>query len=387
MSAVGTMSAAYTGAASADECAALAARALEGGHLLAYDNGMLSLAAILTLSAADRDEAIDALDASLADAHARGSLFAVSSVHLWRGFTYIRRGELPEAEADLRAATEEFDVYGYSSVAGAYLAAHLGRALVERGDVAGARAVVDAGRGARDGTDGHRYWLNTHVEVVAAESRWEDVVAAAEDVSRLYPEVVNPALGHWRALRAVALDRLGRRDEALSTARDELEHAERWGAPGALARSLRTVGLLQRDDGLDRLRDAVDVAVGTSARLEHTKSLAALGSALRRSRRPTDAREPLREALELAEAAGAGALAESVRTELYASGARPRKTAGSLTASERRVAGLAAEGQTNRDIAQALFVTPKTVEVHLSNAYRKLGIRSRRELSGALVAA
>ena len=57
---------------------------------------------------------------------------------------------------------------------------------------------------------------------------------------------------------------------------------------------------------------------------------------------------------------------------------------GALTASERRVATLAAEGQTNREIAQALFVTPKTVEVHLSNAYRKLDIRSRRELPGAL---
>ena len=55
-----------------------------------------------------------------------------------------------------------------------------------------------------------------------------------------------------------------------------------------------------------------------------------------------------------------------------------------LTASERRVADLAADGQTNRDIAQTLYVTPKTIEVHLSNAYRKLGIGSRRELAGAL---
>ena len=78
-------------------------------------------------------------------------------------------------------------------------------------------------------------------------------------------------------------------------------------------------------------------------------------------------------------------LAEDVRTELYAAGARPRTAAlsgaGALTASERRVAALAAEGASNRDIAQTLFVTPKTVEVHLSNVYRKLGIRSRRELS------
>ena len=82
------------------------------------------------------------------------------------------------------------------------------------------------------------------------------------------------------------------------------------------------------------------------------------------------------------------ALAGHARSELYATGARPRHSAlsgvESLTASERRVAVLAAAGQTNRDIAQALFVTPKTVEVHLSNTYRKLGIRSRRELAGAL---
>ena len=80
-----------------------------------------------------------------------------------------------------------------------------------------------------------------------------------------------------------------------------------------------------------------------------------------------------------------------MRTELHATGARPRtvalRGAGSLTASERRVADLAADGLSNRDIAQTLYVTPKTVEVHLSNAYRKLEIASRRELPAALAAA
>jgi len=108
-------------------------------------------------------------------------------------------------------------------------------------------------------------------------------------------------------------------------------------------------------------------------------------------RRPTEAREPLRQALELAEACGCPPLVESVRSELYATGARPRTTAlggvEALTARELRVATLAADGQTNREIAQALYVTPKTVEVHLSNAYRKLGIRSRRELPAGLEAA
>ncbi|MGH3134923.1 MAG: helix-turn-helix transcriptional regulator, partial [Gaiellaceae bacterium] len=115
---------------------------------------------------------------------------------------------------------------------------------------------------------------------------------------------------------------------------------------------------------------------------------AALGTALRLTRKPTEAREPLRQALELAEISGATALVASTKTEIYATGARPRTSAlsgvGSLTASERRVADLASDGFTNRDIAQTLYVTPKTVEVHLSNAYRKLGIGSRRELPVAL---
>ena len=83
-------------------------------------------------------------------------------------------------------------------------------------------------------------------------------------------------------------------------------------------------------------------------------------------------------------------LAEHARPELYATGARPRSTAldgvESLTDRELRVARLAADGQTNRDIAQLLYVTPKTVEVHLTNAYRKLNIGSRRELPEALTA-
>ena len=127
---------------------------------------------------------------------------------------------------------------------------------------------------------------------------------------------------------------------------------------------------------------------GSPARLEQARALADLGAALRRAGRRVDAREPLRAALELAHACGATALEETARTELVASGAKPRRQAlsgaESLTPSERRVATMAAEGLTNRDIAQSLFVTPKTVEVHLSSAYRKLGIGSRTQLAAAL---
>jgi DNA-binding NarL/FixJ family response regulator len=109
---------------------------------------------------------------------------------------------------------------------------------------------------------------------------------------------------------------------------------------------------------------------------------------LRRANRRSQAREHLRRAVELATICGAAPLAARAETELLATGCTAATDRAQrsrvLTPSERRVAVMAAEGPTNREIAQALFVTPKTVEVHLSNVYRKLGISSRSQLPAAL---
>jgi DNA-binding CsgD family transcriptional regulator len=113
-----------------------------------------------------------------------------------------------------------------------------------------------------------------------------------------------------------------------------------------------------------------------------------LGSALRRAGRRTDAREPLRAGYELARECGAHGVAETARLELAASGVRLRRErltgAASLTASELRIADLAAAGASDAEIAQALFVTVKTVEMHLTHAYRKLDITRRAALPAAL---
>ena len=102
------------------------------------------------------------------------------------------------------------------------------------------------------------------------------------------------------------------------------------------------------------------------------------------------ARAALTEGLDLATACGAAAVAERAREELLIAGGRPRRDRitgrDALTPSEHRIARLAVAGQTNREIAQRLFVTPKTVEVHLSGVYRKLGIAGRPTLSRALTA-
>jgi DNA-binding NarL/FixJ family response regulator len=139
--------------------------------------------------------------------------------------------------------------------------------------------------------------------------------------------------------------------------------------------------------GLTQLEQAATVLARSSARLEQAHALVDYGAALRRANRRTESRDPLRHALDLAHRCGATPLAERARHELAAAGARPRRAASgvdALTPSELRVARMAADGMTNRAIAQALFITTKTVEVHLASTYRKLAIPSRTALAEAL---
>lgn len=145
---------------------------------------------------------------------------------------------------------------------------------------------------------------------------------------------------------------------------------------------MRANGLVAADIGV--LRAAAQALAGAEARLEHARALCELGAALRRANHRTDARAPLREALDLAHRCRAGAVAERAHTELLATGARPRRVVlsgvESLTPSERRVAQMAAEGLTNPQIAQALFVSTRTVEGHLTHVFRKLDVTARTEL-------
>jgi DNA-binding CsgD family transcriptional regulator len=188
---------------------------------------------------------------------------------------------------------------------------------------------------------------------------------------------------------ALALLQLGKPDAAWPLASEELELARVWGAPRALGAASRVAGLVEGgQQGLARLEEAVEVLKDSPAKLEHAKARTELGAALRRANRRSEARDQLRQAVELATICGAVPLAARAETELLATGARPRRIAlsgvDSLTPSERRVAQMAADGHTNREVAQALFVSPKTVDAHLSSVYRKLGIHSRAELPAAL---
>jgi DNA-binding CsgD family transcriptional regulator len=345
-----------------DDVLPIAERALADDVLIEADPGLFPPAAINALSLAHSDAALEAWDRLRERAHRGGSLLGVLTLGLWRGVTLIWRGDLREAEELLENAVEDFIRWGLIRAGETYGPAFLGAARLRRGKLASARELLDPSGVEDPQTDGYRHLLRFWCEVLLAEGRYDEALAVADDLAQRLPFIVNPGWAPWRSLKAQALDGLGRTDEAI----------------------------VKREDGLRELTEAVALLEMTNARYDLARILLALGGTLRRARRPTDAREPLRRALELADQCGADGLADEARTELHASGARPRTTAlggvESLTASERRVAELAAGGQSNREIAQTLYVTPKTVEVHLSNAYRKLGIRSRQELPRALAA-
>jgi DNA-binding CsgD family transcriptional regulator len=199
----------------------------------------------------------------------------------------------------------------------------------------------------------------------------------------------SPALWAWRSEAALALAAIGDHDSALSLADDELTLTRQVNTSRALGVALRARGLVApRGADLAHLSEAVNVLSGSPAVLEHARARVDLAAALRRGGRRADARRLLYDALDQATRCGASALAERAGEELLAAGARPHRsrTSGpeSLTPSERRVARLAADGQSNPEIAHALFLTRRTVETHLTHAYRKLGISSRERLADAL---
>jgi DNA-binding CsgD family transcriptional regulator/tetratricopeptide (TPR) repeat protein len=381
------------GGGSADECIAIVSGVLAGGKVVVADPGFGTVIAGAVLGLAEHDAAPALWDAAMVEARRIGALRTVCIINIWAGFTWLQRGELMEAANTLGEAAGQIPTLEVNEAGMAYIAAMLARTRIEQGDLDGARAAVALGIDAAPGSDSDSLLRRSRAELALAERDWTR--ARTETIhSRDRRGSDNPSWSPWRSAEAVALGALdgsgdrSRREDAVALVEEEVALARQWGAPGALGRALRIRGSLTERRGLAFLEEAVAVTEGTPARLEHAKSLVAFGSALRRARRRTAAREPLRRGLELATRCGAASLADRAREEAVATGARPRRDVltgpDALTPSERRVAELAAEGAHNRDIAQVLYVAPKTVEVHLTSVYRKLGIASRAGLSAAL---
>jgi DNA-binding CsgD family transcriptional regulator len=387
-----TTEVALTGGSGA-EIADLAERALADETLL---RGPMVLTPFpyppaLWLALVDRPSAARAaMDAALTDARAQGTLLGTTFPLAYRAFACHRLGMLPEAEADAQAAIDVGP--GIPQATG--IAIVLG-ILLERGDLSGARALLAATETTVPDLDMFPLLLlreararirladgdpSTALAELEACRRWEDGSGT--------PTVVPVA---WRSHAALALHALGDDDHARRLANEEVELARWFGAPRSIGVALRSAGLIEgADRNLELLTEAVSALEHSEDRLQHAHSLVDLGAALRRAGQRTQARLRLADGMDLAHRCGATALVSRARDELRIAGARPRRVVRtgvqSLTPSELRVAQMAAEGMTNPAIAQALFVTLRTVEMHLSNVYRKLQIGSRRQLPEALAA-
>jgi DNA-binding CsgD family transcriptional regulator len=373
----------------------LAERALAAGQLvreLGPDSPVCYSGIHALVSADALDAAETNLVAALDQARRQGSALGFASASMCRSHALLARGEIGEAVADARGALDLALESGWLAMV-PWMAGFLVDALLERGELDEAEIELQRPELAP--------WL-AHAAGVdpllrsRGRFRFErgDFAGALADLracGEIYRSrsVHNPAFVPWRSDAALAAAALGERAAARALAAEEVELATRYGAPRALGRALRAQGLVEGGaDGLALLERAVAVLADSPGRLERARAHVDLGSALRRAERRVDAREALQEGLETARAVGAIALARRAHDELEASGVRLRKMlvggVEGLTPSERRVAGLAAHGASNVEIAQSLFVTTKTVETHLGRAYRKLGIASRRELARIL---
>jgi DNA-binding CsgD family transcriptional regulator len=368
-----------------------------GGGLLISEAPVDSLAVLKGLYALGVSECLESADEysqqALIRTRQEGSVAGFVRVTSFRAWLALWRGDVARGEADARGAQSVADFHD----GGAWVphnVAYVIDALVALGELDAATSELERrellgelpeawmfnwllhSRGCLRLASGQiQAGLDDLLELATRQLKWGNKA-----------DVILP----WRAHAAAAYVALGKRDNARQLADADLVAAKKWGTPRAVGVALRGSGLATGGEaGISLLRQSADELRNSPAALEHIETLLQLGAALRRGNQRSEARVPLREAMDLAERCGAAGYVQRARRELHATGARPRRHvlsgADALTASERRVAELAAEGLANRQIAQALFLTINTIETHLTHAYQKLGISSRQGLREALM--
>lgn len=384
-------------------------------------------------------------DATLAHALATAAEHGIDDLRLWESLLtealfHLHANRLAEAEEAALAALARFgdqvsveDALGVQvaltdvrcragNCAGALQSAKRAAALYEDidgsdGPVLYAMAAAEsfggtlerarrfAERGAQSAQrDGDRFWFMWNLTVLGRVHLLSAEPAEAARVLRQVHEIersmgiVDPGVGRWHADLAEALIGEGSLDEAAAFLREVSAAARRLGRIAVLACLERAGGLLSLARGdptaaVALLESSVARLRAEGVPLERARSLAALADAERRRHRPAAARKAVAEAADLCRDAGAlewlGRIEQGATPSARrAHGAGPGAGTGpesELTPSELRIATLAADGATNREIAATCYLSVKTVEASLSRVYRKLGVRSRTELAKVLV--
>jgi DNA-binding CsgD family transcriptional regulator/tetratricopeptide (TPR) repeat protein len=374
------------------EVAALAGRALALRRTARPSiNGYFdAAAAVLFASVDDFEQAHDICEACASSARDHGLLLAERNIEFGRAVALLHQGRLVDAAEHARGLLSRAD--DSQRFHDAEATGILASALHEQGCAEEASQVVaDALRRAPADEPHSLLLLEAGARAWLEQAKLGEalrLVAEAETLANGLG-VVNPALVAWQPTAALAYHAVGQTRRAQALTDDALDAAERFGRPRAIALALRTKAAIEGPPGdIDHLRAALDAIEASDAELERAKVLLAYGTALHRDGRDDVARGFLRDGIGLADRLGARSSARQGLETLRAAGGRPRRLrmAGpeALTPAERQVVELAVGGATNRQIAEELVITRKTVEWHLKKVFVKLDVSSRRQLREAM---
>lgn len=367
-----------------ERAAALAAKAAGGGQLVGDHPGdptPVYFAVDVLVDDEQFEPAITLLDGLIADAQQRGDTGSFHRHSAVRAYARTLMGDVRGAESDSRIALlADLSPIDRALGAGALIDALVLCDQLDEADKAAEHHVPHSGGAVTRGI-----LLLAAAGIDLQRRRYQDALERCAEIQAIEAHEGRrgvPAL--WRSTASHAEYALGHTDRARALATDEVTIARGTGhRRGIVTGMLAAAAAAAPEDRLSLLADAMTV----SARSPVVRARAALayGAELRRRNRAVDARPLLHDATSAATACGATALAAAALAELRAAGGRPRRlhTSGTdaLTAMERRVAREAQAGQSNAEIASALFISRKTVEMHLSRAYQKLSISSRRDLA------
>ena len=353
-----------------------------------YAVGELTYSALAVLINADAlDDADRATEQLRADAEETGQPHLVAGALWQQAQVAYQRGDLRRCRVEARATGEAAGAFARRlAVPWSVIA------LAEQGELVeaeqrleeedmlgliGPSALLDAALGSR----GRLRLAQGRLDLAI-----DDLANARDRTLAWFERRVEPP---WQPLLAEALVLAGRSAEAADEAAAYAARAAVWGTRRALGHTARMRALVApRARAITLLEEAREHFAAAPARLELARCMTELGTHRRAAGEPRAARAVLREAHDTAQACGAVALCDRARAELLLAGGRPRPPVGAgvdaLTSAERRIAELAAQGATNREIAGRLYLSPKTVEMHLRSCYRKLDVAGRADLTRAL---
>ena len=371
----------------------LAERALEDGRLSVEEHPtVVAMAAVALMAGGRLRQAERVWDRAIAEALSHGALYAAGFALTLRAHTRMRIGSIAAAEADAGAALRDLPEGAPAQIR--WILAPLLDALVERGELEGAARLLHEHEDAWPLPDAPEslFLLVSTAHLRAAQRRFGESIEDLRECGRRLDSwgVRNPGYVPWRAELAAVLAASGARDEARELAVEAAELAREFEVPRELGMALRAGGMAAGGKaGVALLREAVDVLAGSEAELEHARALVELGAGcdVRVSARQLGTRSA---AAWTRPSGWARPCLPLARTRSWSRRGRGRGSCvlsgvDSLTASERRVAEMASEGLSNREIAQALFRDREDRREPPRARYRKLDIKSRSGLPAALV--